>query len=121
MRLPLSLWEFYGFSTGLISDLLSYLRLFALGLASGLLGNSFNQIAFSLLKNESGEWDIGTGPLAGAIFILVFGHGLNFGLALLGATVHSMRLNFVEFYKQLKFDGGGKEYNPFRKTETENM
>ncbi|MBT7891344.1 MAG: hypothetical protein HN580_20165 [Deltaproteobacteria bacterium] len=103
------LWELYGFATGIIGDILSYLRLFALGLASGLLGHAFNGIAFGFIENN-----IFPGIFA-TIALLIFAHTLNFGLAILGSFVHPLRLTFVEFYKNLDFEGGGKNYAPFLK------
>jgi V/A-type H+-transporting ATPase subunit I len=51
------------------------------------------------------------------LLILLVGHAINIGLCLIGAFVHPMRLTFVEFYKNAGFEGGGKEYNPFRNSE----
>ncbi len=107
VRPLMGLWELYGFATAIIGDILSYLRLFALGLASGLLGNAFNGIAFGFM--ESG---IFPGIIA-TVALLVFAHALNFGLAILGSFVHPLRLTFVEFYKNLDFEGGGSAYTPF--------
>ena len=109
MRPLMGLWELYGFATGIIGDILSYLRLFALGLASGLLGHAFNGIAFGFIEQNIFPGIIGT------IALLVFAHTLNFGLAILGSFVHPLRLTFVEFYKNLDFEGGGKGYAPFLK------
>ena len=50
-----------------------------------------------------------------AFLILLIGHSINFGLCMIGAFVHPMRLTFVEFYKNASFEGGGKQYEPFRK------
>lgn len=49
-----------------------------------------------------------------ALLILLFGHGVNFGIAMIGAFVHPLRLTFVEYYKNSEFEGGGKAYTPFR-------
>jgi V/A-type H+-transporting ATPase subunit I len=49
--------------------------------------------------------------------ILLFGHSLNFGLAVISSLVHPLRLTFVEFYKNSEFEGGGREFTPFRLTE----
>ena len=110
-----ALWDFYQFSTGLLGDFLSYIRLFALALAGGLLGNAFNQIAFMLLPKTPTGLDLASPWLVGAILILIFGHGLNFALGVLGAFVHPLRLTFVEFYKNINFRGGGRPYRPFRR------
>ncbi|MCB1138143.1 MAG: hypothetical protein KDK23_05270 [Leptospiraceae bacterium] len=107
------LWEFYQFITGFLGDFLSYIRLFALGLASGLLGNAFNQIAFMILPGYPENTDFLSPMIAISIIILVIGHTLNLGLSLLGSFVHPLRLTFVEFYKNLDFKGGGVPYEPF--------
>ena len=101
------LWELYGFATAIVGDILSYLRLFALGLASGLLAFAFNGIALKFIAN-------GLFPgIFATVALLVFAHTLNFGLAALGSFVHPLRLTFVEFYKWLDFEGGGQGYTPF--------
>lgn len=102
------LWDLYGI-TGLFGDVLSYIRLFALGLASGILGLVVNNIAFSVLDGP---------PVLSWLFfvlILLIGHGLNFAISTLSAFVHPVRLTFVEFYKNAGFLGGGSAYDPFRK------
>jgi len=108
-----SLWNMYEIVTGLPGDILSYLRLFALGLAGGLLAEAVNSIA---LMAGSGE---GLAKYLGMSLVLVAGHALNLGLGLLSAFVHSLRLTFVEFYKAMEFRGGGKEYRPLRRQHTE--
>ncbi|MGL5959495.1 MAG: V-type ATP synthase subunit I [Bacteroidales bacterium] len=102
------LWNFYNLLTGLLGDMLSYIRLFALGLTGGILGGVFNSLAFSVYGDSFSI--IG---LFGMIFILLFGHSLNIVLSILGALVHPLRLTFVEFYKNMGFEGGGREYRPF--------
>ncbi|MCX7883299.1 MAG: hypothetical protein N2314_08775 [Brevinematales bacterium] len=112
VRPLLGLWELYGTVTGLPGDILSYIRLFALGLSGGMLGSAFNQIAL-MAKGESPgflNW-------VGMILILVVGHGLNLALALLGAFVHPLRLTFLEFFKTMDYQGGGRRYEPFRHRE----
>ena len=96
-------------TTGFLGDFLSYIRLFALGLAGGLLGNAFNKVAFMILPNG----DIHSPLFAITIVILIVGHSLNLGLGILGSFVHPLRLTFVEFYKSINFTGGGKEFKPF--------
>ncbi len=110
-----ALWDFYGFSTGLLGDFLSYIRLFALALAGGLLGNAFNQIAFMLLPKTPTGPDFASPWLIATVIVLIVGHGLNFALGALGAFVHPLRLTFVEFYKNMNFRGGGRPYRPFRR------
>ncbi len=106
----LGLWEMYSIVTGIPGDILSYIRLFALGLAGGLLGNAFNQIAF-MLRDGIG----GVGGIIGMVLIMIFGHSLNLALTSLGAFVHPLRLTLLEFYKSIGFTGGGKAYAPFKK------
>lgn len=104
------LWGTYNMVSGLLGDVLSYIRLFALGLAGGILGNVFNALALQAGGALPG-W-IGWLP---TLLILVFGHTLNFALCLISSVVHPMRLTFVEFYKNAGFEGGGREYKPFKK------
>ena len=104
------LWGTYNMVSGLLGDVLSYIRLFALGLAGGILGNVFNALALQA-GGACPSW-IGWLP---TLLILVFGHTLNFALCLISSVVHPMRLTFVEFYKNAGFEGGGKEYKPFKK------
>lgn len=104
------LWGTYNMISGLMGDILSYIRLFALGLAGGILGNVFNTLALQV-GSACPAW-IGWLPM---IFIMIFGHGLNFALCLISSIVHPLRLTFVEFYKNAGFEGGGKEYTPFKK------
>lgn len=102
------LYDVYNMLTGVFGDLLSYIRLFALGISSAILGLVFNQIAAQVLGGSFLSYI----PF---IIILVIGHGLNIFLASLGAIVHPLRLTFVEFYKNAGFVGGGKQYKPFSK------
>ena len=104
------LWSIYGMATGLLGDLLSYIRLFALGLTGGVLGGVFNQLAIEL--TSSLPWLIRWLPM---LLILLLGHGINFGLCMISSFVHPMRLTFVEFFKNADFEGGGKAFTPFRK------
>lgn len=102
-------WDTYGMATGLLGDLLSYIRLFALGLVGGVLGSVFNQLAIQLTADLS--WAIRWLPM---LIILLLGHGINFALCMISSFVHPMRLTFVEFFKNADFEGGGREYSPFR-------
>ena len=103
------LWNTYGMATGLLGDLLSYIRLFALGLTGGVLGSVFNSLAIDLTSSLS--WFIRWLPM---LLILLIGHGINFALCMISSFVHPMRLTFVEFFKNANFEGGGEEYDPFR-------
>ena len=102
------LWETYNTATGLLGDVLSYLRLYALGLAGSMLGFAFNTLA---------QMALGDGGLGWIPFILIalIGHVLNIAMAVLGAFVHPLRLNFLEFFKNSDYDGSGRNYNPLKK------
>ena len=101
------IWASYNMATGLLGDVLSYVRLFALGISGSVLGLVFNDLATKMSP------DIPViGFLVSAI-ILILGHAMNIFMAGLGAFVHPMRLTFVEFYKNAGFEGGGKKYHPF--------
>jgi V/A-type H+-transporting ATPase subunit I len=102
-------WATYGMATGLLGDLLSYIRLFALGLTGGVLGGVFNSLAYDM--TSSLPWFVRWLPM---VVILLFGHGITFALSMISAFVHPMRLTFVEFFKNADFEGGGKEYTPFK-------
>jgi len=101
-----AIWDAYGVVTGVFQDILSYIRLFALGISSAVLGFVFNDISSQLLSVPYVGWLF-------FIILLLFGHSINLFLASLGAFIHPMRLTFVEFYKNAGFNGGGKEYKPF--------
>lgn len=103
------LWDTYNMASGLMGDVLSYVRLYALGLSGGMLGQTFNLIA-DMVKGADPTWQ-----WIPFIVILLFGHVLNLGLSGLGAFVHPLRLNFVEFFKNAGYEGQGVEYNPVRK------
>lgn len=102
----LGIWDLYNLVTGVFGDILSYVRLFALGISSAILGLVINQIAVHLSNI----------PIAGPVIFIVFlivGHIFNLAISGLGAFVHPVRLTFVEFYKNVGFVGGGKPYKPF--------
>jgi V/A-type H+-transporting ATPase subunit I len=102
------LWDTYNMATGILGDVLSYLRLFALGLAGGMLGQAFNNLALSV----KGEGLVSWIPF---ILILVVGHIMNIMLSGLGAFVHPMRLTFMEYFKNAGYEGKGTAYNPLTK------
>jgi V/A-type H+-transporting ATPase subunit I len=107
VRLGLGLWSIYGL-TGIIGDLLSYARLFGLGIATSAIASVMNQLAGMVLGVA--------GPIFGiplAVIVLILGHTFNLVLGILGSTVHSARLHFVEAFKSF-FEGGGVEYKPFK-------
>ena len=109
LNIGTGVWDTYGMSTGLLGDLLSYIRLFALGLTGGVLGGVFNTLAIDLTSGMS--WGVRWLPM---LIILLLGHGINFALCMISSFVHPMRLTFVEFFKNAQFEGGGKAYDPFR-------
>ena len=117
VNLGSGLWTTYETASGLLGDSLSYIRLFAIGLTGGILGSVFNQLALSCVP-ASGSGASVVSYVVGwiaALLILLFGHGINFGIAMIGAFVHPLRLTFVEYYKNSEFEGGGKPYTPFKK------
>lgn len=104
IRLAKGAYGLYG-TTGYLSDILSYSRLLALGLATGVIATVFNKIGSMM-----GDSVIG---VIGFILIFVIGHGVNIGINALGAYVHTNRLQFVEFFGKF-YTGGGKEFKPFK-------
>lgn len=104
------LWDTYGMTTGLLGDVLSYIRLYALGLAGGMLGAAFNQLGTQVLGENPN-----VGTMIGFALIVTFGHVLNLLMACLGAFVHPLRLSFVEYFKNAGYEGSGKLYQPFKK------
>ena len=114
-RNPLSnigsgLWDTYNMVTGILGDVLSYIRLYALGLAGGMLGQAFNILGGIIVGD--GISVINFLPFA---LILLFGHSLNLAMSCLGAFVHPLRLTFVEYFKNAGYEGKGQEYNPLTK------
>ncbi|MGD9409517.1 MAG: V-type ATPase 116kDa subunit family protein, partial [Thiohalocapsa sp.] len=96
--------------TKIFGDTLSYLRLFALGLASASLALTFNDLA-----RQVGAQVPGLGLLL-QILLLLIGHGLNMALGLVSGVVHGLRLNYIEFYNWA-LSGEGYPFRPFKKTE----
>jgi V/A-type H+-transporting ATPase subunit I len=96
-------YALYGI-TGYLSDVLSYSRLLALGLASGIIASVINKMAGM----------IGNGVVGAIVMviILIVGHAINFAINILGAYVHTNRLQYVEFFGKF-YEGGGRAFNPF--------
>ena len=90
--------------TSYISDLLSYSRLLALGLTTGVMAQVFNMLATMMGTNVLG--------IVFLIVIFLLGHAINIGLNALGSYVHTMRLQYVEMFSKF-YEGGGKEFKPF--------
>jgi V/A-type H+-transporting ATPase subunit I len=102
------LWDTYNMATGILGDVLSYIRLYALGLAGGKLGEAFNTLGDMVLGDSIVSW---------VPFVLIFaiGHILNLAMSALGAFVHPLRLTFVEYFKNSGYEGKGTLYKPFKK------
>ena len=104
LRLALGAYDVYNV-TGWLSDVLSYSRLLALGLATGVIASVVNQMGSMA----------GDGIFGAIVFIAVFviGHVFNMAINVLGAYVHTNRLQFVEFFGKF-YEGGGKPFSPFQ-------
>jgi len=87
------------------ADVLSYLRLYALGLASGIVAQTINEL-------------YGAIPILIAIVLMVLAHGVNMAIGIMSGVIHGLRLNFLEWY-HYSFDGGGKQFDPLRLYEVE--
>jgi len=109
MRIGKGVWDTYNTVTGIFGDVLSYIRLFAIGISTAILGFVINEIALTF-----GEIPY-VGPVV-FVLILLLGHTGNLLISSLSAFVHPMRLTFVEFYNNAGFTGGGKKYKPFTKS-----
>ncbi len=104
LSLALGAYSLYGI-TSWLSDLLSYSRLLALGLATGVIAQVINSMGSMF----------GGGIIGAVIFIVVFiiGHTFNIAINLLGAYVHTNRLQYVEFFGKF-YEGGGRAFSPFK-------
>ena len=107
-----ALWNSYNVIVGMLSDTLSYIRLFAIGLAGGILGGVFNLLAIELTADL---FIVARIPLM--LLILLVGHGMNIALGLIASVVHPLRLVFVEYFKNSEYEGGGVAYTPFEKVQ----
>ena len=105
-----ALWATYNNAAGMLSDTLSYIRLFAIGLTGGILGGVFNMLGVDLTEGLPLIVRI---PLM--LIILLLGHGLNIGLGMISSLVHPVRLIFVEYFKNSEYEGGGIAFSPFKK------
>lgn len=104
LRIALGAYDLYNV-TGWLSDVLSYSRLLALGLATGVIAQVVNQMGSMGGKSVFGV----------ILFVIVFiiGHVFNIAINLLGAYVHTNRLQYVEFFGKF-YEGGGRAFHPFR-------
>lgn len=104
LRIALGAYDIYNI-TGWLSDVLSYSRLLALGLATGVIASVVNQMGSMFGKGIVG--------IIGFAVVFIVGHTLNLAINLLGAYVHTNRLQFVEFFGKF-YEGGGKPFEPFK-------
>ena len=104
LRIALGAYDVYNI-TGWLSDVLSYSRLLALGLATGVIASVVNQMGSMFGKGIVG--------IIGFLIVFIVGHTLNLAINLLGAYVHTNRLQFVEFFGKF-YEGGGKPFEPFK-------
>lgn len=93
-------------SIGAFADVISYIRLFAVGLATVEIAKSFNAMAADMGSSVVG--------LIGAILVLIIGHGINIVMGALSVIVHGVRLNMLEFSGHLNMEWSGISYTPFR-------
>lgn len=119
INLGAGLWNAYNNITGLLSDVLSYIRLFAIGLSGGVLAQVFNSLAMGLSGLSEGigdsAWYVVVVQIIAASAILIIGHGINLFMSAISSFVHPMRLTFVEFYKNAGFEMGQRTFDPVRK------
>lgn len=110
LNFGIGLWDTYNNVTGILGDVLSYIRLFAIGLAGAMLATVFNTLAVDFSDGL---------PIVAKILvmslILILGHGMNLMMSLISSFVHPMRLTFVEFYKNAGFDVAPRNFTPLEK------
>lgn len=108
-KLGSGLYALYNTISGYLSDVLSYSRLLALGLVTGIIGSVVNLMG-TLPENMA---------VKTVLFIIVFvvGHAINFGINIIGAYVHTNRLQYVEFFSRF-YEGGGRAFNPLKVNST---
>ncbi len=108
-KLGSGLYALYNTISGYLSDVLSYSRLLALGLVTGIIGSVVNLMG-TLPENMA---------VKTVLFIIVFvvGHTINFGINIIGAYVHTNRLQYVEFFSRF-YEGGGRAFNPLKVNST---
>ena len=100
-----------------LGDVISYVRLFAVGLASVKVAENFNDMALSIFGCTDMVW-LKPITAVGMILVLLVGHGLNFAMAGLSILVHAVRLNTLEFSNHKGVTWAGYAFSPFRKTST---
>ena len=99
-----------------LGDIISYVRLFAVGLASVKVAENFNSMAIGLLDGAEG-WCVKAIMSILMVAILVVGHGLNLAMAGLSILVHAVRLNTLEFSNHKGISWAGYAFKPFKKTK----
>ncbi len=117
-NLGAGVWQAYDRTTGLLGDVLSYIRLFAIGLSGGVLALVFNDLAMGmtgLSGDLSGEGVVSIIlKIVAASAILLVGHGINLFMSAISSFVHPMRLTFVEFYKNAGFEMSTRKFDPIK-------
>ncbi len=112
MKILMGVYGIYDGLTGFLSNFLSYARLMALAIATGVVAMVMNTIAgmvYAMMPNAV------IGVIV-AVLIILFGHALNFVLSLLGAFIHTARLQFIEFFGKF-YEGGGDKFTPFARVK----
>ncbi|MFI3316267.1 MAG: V-type ATPase 116kDa subunit family protein [Rikenellaceae bacterium] len=117
-NLGAGVWNTYNNVTGLLGDVLSYIRLFAIGLSGSVLAQVFNNLAMGITGLDAG---IEGQPIVsvimqiiGASIILLIGHGINLFMSTISSFVHPMRLTFVEFFKNAGFEMATRKFDPIK-------
>ena len=105
---PIGLFTLFLDSISLLSDIISYIRLFAVGLAALAIAVSFNTMAAPMMHGPA---------MIGGMLILLLGHGLNIIMGALALIVHGVRLNMLEYSGHLDMEWSGIKYTPFKKAE----
>lgn len=116
INILVGLYDTYNMASGLMGDILSYIRLFALGMAGGMLGKTFNDLAFMMIDGDK-PIVMACVCMIGFVLIILIGHTLNIAMSCLSAFVHPLRLSFVEYFKNAGYEGKGIAYKPFEVTK----
>lgn len=117
MNFATGLWDTYNNISGMLSDVLSYIRLFAIGLSGGVLAQVFNSLALGMTGLDAGIEGFSFGvviQIIAASLILLIGHGINLFMSAISSFVHPMRLTFVEFYKNAGFEMSSRQFEPLK-------
>ena len=120
MNFATGLCDTYNNISGMLSDVLSYIRLFAIGLSGGVLAQVFNSLALGMTGLDAGIESFGVGTIVQIIAaraILLVGHGINLFMSAISSFVHPMRLTFVEFYKNAGFEMSSRQFEPLQNEE----